>query len=504
MENLGDPIGELASPINNLLKECELLSAILEVAFQEGHQLYLVGGLIRDLLLGYSSKDADFVTSRASDLAMLLTERTGCRPVLIDRKYGTIRLIPATTSVKKSEVCLVDLSPLRGPSIEYDLLQRDFTVNAMAIDISAWKTNNGNLELLDPLGGLSDLRANRLRFCSPDSFTDDPLRILRAYRLVSRYGFVLDPQTRKHMGDLRQNMDSVAVERIRDELVLILTAANSASILRMLDEDGILGELLPECEPMRNLPQDDSHHQDVWQQSLSVLEALEFFLARPQELLGSYGEHASALLAQRIAGERDRQTMLKFAALVHNIGKPSRINRDNDGSFHFHGHQVAGAALAVSLCSRLRFSNKEIYFVSELVRQHMRPIHLFNLSRSSGRALTRFFRLGPELFWSLLLLLGSNEMARQSSQSPNGTTRQLRQCIRNWLDFYYQQLEPRAMEPPLLNGRELMEHLDLSPGPIVGKLLQNLADLQWDGRITGRDEALQHAAQLQEKWTKRG
>ena len=241
MENVGDPIGELTSSINDLLEECELLSVILEVAFQEGHQLYLVGGLIRDFLLGHSTKDADLVTSEASILAMLLTERTGCRSVLIDRKYGTTRLIPAKTPVKKSEVCLLDLSPLRGSSIENDLLQRDFTVNAMAIDISAWKTTNGILELLDPLGGLSDLRANRLRPCSSDSFTDDPLRILRAYRLVSRYGFTLDTQTRERMADLRQSMDSVAMERIRDELVLILTAENSAWF------DLLINHLLDTC-----------------------------------------------------------------------------------------------------------------------------------------------------------------------------------------------------------------------------------------------------------------
>jgi len=502
MENLENPTTELKDSLNNLLNGCDLVSSLFEVALEESYQLYLVGGLIRDVLLGQSGKDADFVTTRASDLVRSLAKKIDCRPVLIDQRFGTIRLIPATKSDKGSEFCLLDISPMRGSSIEDDLRRRDFTVNAMAIDISAWQTN-GIFELFDPLGGLSDLRANRLRVCTPDSFADDPLRILRAYRLVSRYGFTLDHQTRKRMADLRYSLKSVAVERIRDELVLILGGVNSASILRMLAEDSLLGELFPESEPTQSLRQNDFCHQDAWQHSISALEALELFLLRPQELLGRYGQEATAVLAQRIAGERTRQTMLKFAALLQDIGKSRCRSLNNNGAIHFYGHEAAGARMAGSLCARLRFSNKEIDFVSEIVRQHMRPIHLLNQTGTSQRALARFFRLGPELFWPLLLLLGSNHMAARGPQSPSGTIQPLRQCISGWLDFYYEQLKPREMEPPLLNGRQLMEDLHLSPGPIVGKLLHNLADLQWEGRITSRDEALKHATQLLEKWKRR-
>lgn len=499
MENFGDPTSELKNSINNLLKDYDLFSSLFEVALEEDCQLYLVGGLIRDLLLGHSSKDLDFVTTRASHLVGSLAKRTGCRAVLIDQRFGTIRLIPATKSDNSNEFYLLDISPMRGSSIEEDLRRRDFTVNAMAIDISAWLTT-GIFELFDPLGGLSDLRANRLRVCAPDSFVDDPLRILRAYRLVSRYGLTLDSQARKRMAELRYSLKSVAVERIRDEIALILSGVNSASILRMLNEDSLLGELFPQSGPIQSLRQNDYHHQDVWQHSISALEALEFFLLRPQELLGRYSQEATAVLAQRIAGERTRQTMLKFAALLQNIGKSRCRSLNNNDAIHFDGHQAAGARMAGALCARLRFSNKEIDFVSQIVRQHLRPIHLLNQAETSQKALARFFRLGPELFWPLLLLLGSNHMAARGPKSPNGTIRPLRQCIRGWLDFYYEQLKPREMEPPLLNGRQLMEYFHLSPGPIVGKLLHNLADLQWEGRITSREEALEHATQLLEKW----
>jgi poly(A) polymerase len=502
MENLLKLTAELKTCMNKLLKVSDLVRSLLDLAFEHGYQLYLVGGLIRDVFSRQSSKDVDFVTSEASELARSLARKTGCRPVLIDQKFGTIRLVPAITPDDGSLSCLIDISPMRGATIEEDLRRRDFTVNAMAVNLSAWQTN-GIFELFDPLGGLYDLRAKRLRPCAMDSLADDPLRILRAYRLVCRSGFTLDTQTRSTMADLRFRLENVAVERIRDELVLILGGANSASILRMLDEDFLLGELLPKCEPMRNQRQNNFNHQDCWQHSISALEALESFLLRPQELLGRYGPEATEVLAQRFAGERTRQIMLKVAALLHDVVKPNRRNGNNDGDSHFAGHEVAGASIAGSLCARLRFSNREIEFVSEVVRQHLRPIHLLNQKETCQRALARFFRLGPELFWPLLLLFGSNQMAAPRSQSPSKTIRTLRQHIGGWLDFYYQQLEPRKMEPPLLTGLQLIEFFHLSPGPMVGKLLQRLADLQWEGEISSREEALQQAAQLLEKWTKR-
>jgi UTP:GlnB (protein PII) uridylyltransferase len=172
------------------------------------------------------------------------------------------------------------------------------------------------------------------------------------------------------MVKMRQGLDEVAEERIRDELALILSTAHSANTLRMLDHDKVVELLLPECKPMRDLRQNDFHHQDVWSHSLSALEALESFLANPEKLLDGYVGEAQASLSQKLAGDRNRETMLKLAVLIHDIGKPSCQTVDEDGAIHFYGHEVAGAQLAISLCSRLRFSNKEIDFVSQLVRQH--------------------------------------------------------------------------------------------------------------------------------------
>jgi tRNA nucleotidyltransferase/poly(A) polymerase len=497
---LADQNNSLRRSVQDLLASCNLIRELVDLATQEGHQLFLVGGFIRDCLLGRRSKDADLVTIRASDLAKSLANKIGIKPVIIDRKFGTIRLLPAVVSASSlGESCNVDLSPLRGSSIEEDLGQRDFTVNALAVDLSAWHTSD-SFELINPIDGLSDLNGGQLRACSHRSFTDDALRVLRAYRLVSTHGFTIESETKGWILRARQDLDEVAVERIRDELALILSSSNSASIFRMLDKDKILAMFLPECESMRDFPQNDFHHQDVLQHSFSALEALETFLERPEDLLKSFADHSSAILAQTIAAERTRQSMLKLAVIIHDIGKPLCKTLDQDGVIHFYGHEVVGAKLAGTLCSRLRFSNKEVHFVSQLVRQHMRAVHLFNLERPSRRALGRFFGLGPELFWPLLLLYASDYRATKGPRSSDGDMRILRQRLYSCLDFYYEQLEPKETEPRLVNGSDLINYLHLSPGPTVGKLLQKLTELQWEGLIRSREEALQKAAQLLRDW----
>ena len=348
--NGSEQIKNLRNHINYLLQNSGLISALVKLAQKEKHELYLVGGFIRDVLLGRTTKDVDLVARRASDLAKSLASETGTRLALIDRKFGTIRLIPAPGSNDLSNFYQVDLSPLRGSSIAADLDQRDFTVNALAVELSAWQPD-GTLDLLDPLGGLSHLRAGRLQLCSPRSLEDDPLRILRAYRLMATHDFTLVDHAQDRIGEMRHGLNRVAVERIRDELVLILSTTNSVPILRVLDDDNVLKLLLPECEPMRNCSQND-YHQDVWQHSLAALGVLETFLASPQELLGRYADEALPVLAQRIAGERRREIMLKLGVLLHDIGKPNCRTVDESRVTHFYGHEVAGARLVGSRSAR--------------------------------------------------------------------------------------------------------------------------------------------------------
>jgi len=490
---------QLESIVENLTQISRTISCLVEAAQKGDYEVYLVGGFLRDALLGKSIKDVDFVSNKAFELSQLVARQTGSKQVLIDRKFGTVRLVPFLRADGTGEPYQIDLSPLRGSSIFDDLYRRDFTINSLALNISAWRSNR-ETALLDPVGGVTDLEEGRLRVCSQSSLLDDPLRILRAYRLASAYDLSFAAQTRKCILQQRHRLNLVAIERIRDEMMLIFSGQSSASIFRMLDEDGILRLLFPECVDMRSLQLNASEHQEVWQHSFLALEALEFFLTNIREFFGKHAEEALAILTQKLAGERTRQTALKLGVLFHDISRRRRSFLGKTGAIDSHGQQVAGSELTASLCTRLRLSNKEINFVSQLVRQQMRPVHLFRFARTPSVALARFFRLGPELFWPLLLLFASDYKAFQESVADGNDLQPLRRRICGWLDFYYERLKPRELEPPIVNGHGLMKYFHLSPGPLVGKLVSALAELQWEGRIGTQQEALEQATRLLEEW----
>ncbi|HYA04112.1 MAG TPA: HD domain-containing protein [Syntrophobacteria bacterium] len=474
------------------------LSFLVDLACQTGEHLYVVGGFLRDALLGRPLDELDLVAPRAGEWASACARECGAHRIKIDRKFGTIRLIPpegeAGTGIRR-----IDLSPLRGASILDDLRYRDFTVNAMAVDLPVWR-NTGRLEFIDPLGGLDDLRSGQLRVCTPRSFTADPLRILRAYRFLATYELTLDFSTRSWIRESGRHLAEVAVERVRDELCLILECPRAAPTFKMLEQDGLVGVIFPECEPMRGLQQSDHHHLDVWAHSLATLEAVEDLLAQPYTLLPDSVDEVRAVMEERLAGERTRCTIVKLGALLHDVGKPAAWTADKQGVRHFFGHEVVGARLAAAVCARLRFSNREIHELSDLVRQHMRVLHLLRLDPPSHRALSRFFRLGPNLFWPLLLLSAADYRATVGPPSAGGEMTALAWKVGRWLSFYHRQIKPMAAIPLLINGHDLMTHLDLSPGPLVGRLLKAVSELQWDGRVSSRRDALDAASRLLEGW----
>lgn len=492
MHPAGIHMANLRAGLQALLAETTSMSQLLELAGRSGWGLYLVGGFLRDVLLGDTCEDVDLVSQNPEALAASWAARVGGHVVSFDRKFGTIRLIPAEPE-REGRIRQYDLSPLRGSCIADDLGQRDFTMNSLAVDLVKWQIS-GETRIIDPLGGMVDLSNGILRACARHCFAADPVRILRAYRLISSYNFVLESQTRKWLLAAGRLLERPAAERLRDELALIFSAARSAAALRMLAADGLLEVLMPEGH---SRPGHEQRARDAWSHGLSALEALELILAQPEVVFGRHAPQATAVLAEKLAGGRTRKTMLKLAVLAHDIGKPLGAER---AAPRFSGHETIGSRLVLSLCARLRFSNKESEFAGQLVRQQLWPRHLFNQANPSERALAWFFRQGPARFWPLLLLFAADHLAGCHPEDFGREAGRLRRSFQDWLDFYYRHLLPRKQEEPLVNGRELMAHLNLGVGPLVGRILKTLAELQWEGRINSKEEALREAARLLEQW----
>jgi putative nucleotidyltransferase with HDIG domain len=406
---------------------------------------------------------------------------------------------------------ILDFATYRGPDLESDLRGRDFTVNAMALDL------RDDSSLIDPLGGAKDLRQRRLRACSPASFSDDPLRALRAVRLSVSLQFKLDPQTRSWLAASVLALSKVSPERRRDEIVKILEGPKTHTMLRMLSVLDLLPHTFPEIEAFAGVSQSPPHIHDVWEHSLAMLrelEALLEFIAGPAVdpdapaslwmglaslRLGRYREQFASHLAQETIPERPWRALLFLAALYHDAGKPETRTVEPDGRVRFLGHEAVGAAMVERLARSLKFSNEEMRRLKGIVRNHMRPHHLVQTGRTpSRRAIYRFFRDTGLGGVDVCLLALADVLGTYGNTLPQETWENYLDLCRLLLENWWERPEESVRPQDLLNGRDLIETFGLSQGPLIGRLLARLREAQAVGEIGDRKDAFRWA----EKWLK--
>jgi putative nucleotidyltransferase with HDIG domain len=453
-----------------------LLRAARQVA-GEGSGLVLVGGAVRDALLGRSDADVDLALPRgALALADRLAARVGATAVVLDAARGAARV--AARGVQ------VDLNDFRAPSLEADLAARDFTVNALAVPLDAL-LGQGRAAIVDPTGGLRDLRARRLRPAGPGVLSDDPLRTLRAVRLEGSLGVRLTPPAARAVRAAAPGLAGVAAERVRDELVALLRLPATGRALRRADALGLLARILPEVGPMRATTQPLPHRFNVLEHSLRAVEACDRLLPR-LPTLRPFGEELAAHMAEGLGGGLDRAAVLKLAALLHDVAKPE-TRRVVAGRVRFFEHDLIGAGRARVVAERLRLPERATAVLERLVRHHLRPMHLAQAGEVTRRARYRFYRdLGVDT--RDLLLLALVDGAAVTGASPLAVWRRatlVRDLLGGWPEA-----ESVAAAPPLLRGQDVMTRYGLAPGPLVGDLLARAREAQDLGLVRTREEAL--------------
>ena len=470
----------------------EALQQLAEAAQQSGQRLYLVGGWVRDALLGLPEpRNVDLAIPRgAVAFAERMARRLGGHFVLLDAEHGSARIVcqQADTAFE------VDLSDFRGASIEHDLRLRDFTVNAMAYDLAAHL--EGHAVLLDPLGAHEDLRAKRLRATSPQAFRDDAVRILRGSVFAARLGFHLEAQTAGWMRAAVPQLSSIAAERVREELFKLFTTAQSSPHVRFLDEIGVLDAVIPEIAACRGVAQGGYHHLDVWDHSLETLQQLEEILAHPEAFPAELREPVAAYLQAPIRSLHPRSALLKFSALLHDIGKPAKKIVNTEQEIWFTGHEHHGADLAVAIAQRLRLSVDEQQSLERIVTWHLRPGYLVKEPERTRRAIYRYFRdTGDDAPAVLLHWLADRAASRGPATDP-ATIPQQREIVFELLRHYFLRPEETVRLPKLVRGDELMAALGLLAGPLIGQLLRQIEEAQAERQVTTRDEALAFAKQV--------
>jgi len=478
-------------------------------------ELYLVGGAVRDALLGRISLDLDLAApAQGISLARRLAKALSADVFSLDPERDTGRVILTLPDGQRQKI---DIATYRGLTLEDDLRMRDFTINALALDLRT-------LSLFDPLDGAADLRANVLRACTPNAMHDDPLRVLRGVRLAASLGFTIEAETRRAMRQAAPLLAHVSAERVRDELMRILEGNQIAASLRALDWLGVLAVILPELSALKGVEQPAPHIYDVWEHTLHVLDELEHLLAalapdyNPDDTgdlftgllvlrLGRYRQHYGQHLAQSLTVDRSLRSLLFFAALYHDVAKPLTVSKDETGHIRFWGHDLKGAEMAEARARALAFSNDEIERLVTIIRHHMRLHYHFSRKDSedkdpSRRAIYRFFRdaglAGPDL-----ILLGLADLrATHGLHLKQGTWAAALDVCRLFLENYWERPHEVVSPPRLLDGHQLMQALHLSAGPLIGKLLEVIREAQAVGQVNTAEEAIAFARRwLQEQQT---
>jgi poly(A) polymerase len=468
---------QLAAAQVALNRHADVLRDIGRVFADAGHQLYLVGGSVRDALLGRLGTDLDFTTdARPEQMQKVL------RPwadALWDTgiEFGTVGVGKAgdrmeITTFRADTYDQVSRNPqVRfGDNLDDDLVRRDFTANAMAIRITA----DGPAEFHDPLGGLAALRARVLDTpAAPEvSFGDDPLRMLRAARFISQLGFTVAPRVREAMSAMSGQLERITAERVSAELDKLLLGSDPAAGIDVMVESGLGDVVLPEIGAMRMAIDEHHQHKDVYQHSLTVLR-------------------------QAIGLEDDGPDLvLRWSALLHDIGKPSTRRHEPDGGVSFHHHEVVGAKMTRKRMRALKYSKQMVEDVSQLVYLHLR-FHGYGDGQWTDSAVRRYVTdAGP-------LLPRLHKLVRADC-----TTRNKRRAAR--LQANYDDLEARIAElaakedlqrvRPDLDGNAIMEILGIPAGPKVGEAWRYLKELRLERGPLDHDEAV---AELLRWWNAR-
>ena len=446
---------------------------------------WIVGGAIRDALLGEQVADADLAVERGreEEAARAIARVVGGSAFTLSEEFATWRAVAPTDGWH------VDVSGLRAESIEGDLRARDFTVNAIGVPLAGG-------EPIDPTGGVGDADARILRAASESAFAEDPLRLLRAARLASGMGLSLEGRTIELARAHASHAADPAGERQFAELRGIVAGRDPLTGIRLMEELSVLPVVLPELESLRGVIQNPNHHLDVFGHTIAVLEEWLGIEADLPAFVGDLAGEVGEFLAEPLADELTRQDALRFGALFHDLGKPE-TRAEGSGYVTFIGHDEVGAQIIASICRRLRTSRALSGHLQGLALHHLRLGFLIHQRPLSRRAVYDYLVATEPVSADVTLLTVADRLAARG-EGPLASP----EMVRAHLDLAREMLgealawhRDGSPRPPV-SGDELADELGLSPGPEMGRLLEELRAEAFTGEITSRAQALERARQL--------
>jgi len=470
------------------------LPEVIDFLQMEQIETYLVGGPVRDLLLEREHiADLDFVgLENGLMVARRVADALGAAYYPLDEERGVGRVVCESQSGEDGSLRIhLDFATIRGETLLADLQDRDFTINAIAINLT------GPSQLIDPLQGQRDLEIGQIKAVSPVAFQNDPVRVIRAVRQAIEFNFSIEVKTGQHLQQAAPILTTISPERKRDELLKLLNTTAPGRAVQLLDRYQVLSHLLPEVETTRAVSQGPPHHLDVFDHTARALDAWADMLKTGlQGVLSQFQPQVEQYLDEELAGNLTRRQLIPLALLWHDVGKPlTRTATEN--KIQFIGHERRSAQIARRVMKEFRFSNQAVEFVGRVIANHMRPLLLAaDGGKISRRAIYRYFQatdgMGEQTGVAVVLHALADHRA---TYPPNSTQEQtarkrLLAASQQLITAYFDKRDQVVDPAPLLAGRDLIEIFGLPQGQLIGLLLTRLKEAQATGQVADRASAL--------------
>lgn len=437
-------------------------------------QGYLVGGFLRDLVLNKESCDLDFVVKKdtAKPLALLIAEKLDAHFVSLDEVNKIYRV------VMSDKITYIDIAECLHDTIEEDLRRRDFTINSLGYDLK-------NSKLLDVTGALNDLNARIISPICEKNITDDPLRILRAYRFQAELGFEpsqeLKAMIQRHAPDLNKS----AKERINVELVKLFAGQNALEALYSMDETGVLASIFPIISELKKIPPNSHHHLNLFEHSLETVNQVAKYCESAPE---SIKEHFESTFF----GAQKRIGYLKIAAFLHDIGKPQTWFIEPETNRHrFIKHDDVGSKLVVEILKNLKFSKKQIKYIQKLIKFHIYPANVVTGENFTEKSMMRFFRKMEDEVFDVIAIAHSDRLSALGPEITEDIVNKNINGLKTLTERFIELKNEMAPLPKLIDGNEIMQILNIKGGPQLGEIINALNEAQIAGDISTREDAIE-------------
>ncbi len=477
--------------MKDLFLDSGLDSEVL-LAAMAGQTVYLVGGSVRDLILHKPIHDFDFAVQQgAIKLAFRVGDALGLPAFVLDkeRDIGRVMLEDGVTTLDFARFRAADGA--FGQTLDEDLRGRDFTMNAIALDVEQAMRLIGqtdNLPYIDPTGGLRDIENKIVRMTHPAAIDQDPARALRALRMALGFGFEIEAQTQAAVKQLKGEMWRISAERVRDEFLKLLKQNGSIAELQRY---GLLSDISPEVSALFGVEQSAPHTKGVFWHTVSVLRWLtqlrtaQWKMSVEQTLpVEKIVQH----LAQKYDGGYSGWELLQLAALFHDVGKAQTQTFEEDGRIRFFEHEHVSAMMVETRMKQLKFSKAATDRVRTIVKGHMRPLHLAQVDEVSPRAIYRYFNKAGDAGVEIALLSLADHLGTYGDVGEGDAWQRLMTVVAKLLDYFFERQD--VVKPvALINGGDLIE-MGLQPGRIFGRILSTITEAQAAGEITTRDQAM--------------